>query len=523
MDYDFLVIGTGFGGSVAALRLSEKGYKVGVIEMGQRISQENIEAANSSPLDLFWLPAVGLKGFFTQKFYRHVTAVGGVGVGGGSLVYAAVLLEPKDGFYQNVTWQQLGINWKRELQPHLQTAKRMLGVSRCPISSLQDDYLRETAEKVGVGHTYGAVPLGIFFGPEDEETPDPYFDGLGPPRKGCNSSGQCLAGCKQGAKNSLDKNYLYLAEQNGVEIFPLHKAILIQPIEGGYEVEVVHPLDRNQTLESIRSQNVVLAGGVAGTVELLFRSKSSGALPNISNKLGSEVRTNSEAIVGVLAKDMDIDLSDGPAISSDFYFNDHTHITQNRVPKSYWFMKFYSGPLVDGANPLIRALKVFWSFLCHPFRSTKSLRVIKDWYKRITFLTVMQNLDNEMSFKWEPHRWGRKDGKLVSVTASGKAVPTYIPEANEAARTYAEVSDGIPINSLIESMLNMSATAHILGGCVIGSNEENGVIDLNHEVFGHPGLYVVDGSAVPANIGVNPSLTITAMSERAMSRIKEKV
>jgi len=522
MDYDALVIGSGFGGSVAALRLSEKGYRVGVFEMGRRISSEDIEAANRSPLDLFWLPSVGLEGFFTQKFYRHVTSVCGVGVGGGSLVYAAVLLEPKDAFYHDPIWRQLGLDWQSELQPHLHTAKRMLGVSLCPIFSLQDDYLRGTAEKLGVGHTHGTVPLGIYFDSKDEETPDPYFDGRGPVRKGCNSSGQCLAGCARGAKNSLDKNYLYLAEQNGVEILPLHKAMLLQPIAGGYEVVVIQPLDKKQVQKTIRAKKVVLAGGVTGTLELLFRSKSSGALPKISNRLGSQVRTNSEAIVGVLSKDKTIDLTDGPAISSDFYFNNHTHITQNRLPKSYWFMKFYSGPLVDGANPFFRALKVLWNFVRHPLRSTSSLRVIKDWHKRITFLTVMQNLDNEMSFRWMKNLRGRKDGRLVSETPSGKAVPTYIREANEAARTYAEVSGGVPINSLIESVLNMSATAHILGGCVIGDNEDEGVIDSNHEVFGYPGLYVVDGSAVPANIGVNPSLTITAMAERAMSKIGDK-
>ena len=510
MDYDVIVVGSGFGGSVAALRASEKGHRVAVLEMGRRVRTEDIEKANRSPLDLFWLPALGLKGFFTQTFFRHVTIVSGVGVGGGSLVYAAVLLEPKQAFYQDPAWGPLRHELETELRPHFLTASRMLGRVTCPTSHTQDTYLKQTADALGVGETYGPVPLGIYFGNENE--PDPFFGGEGPVRNGCTECGACLAGCAPGAKNTLDKNYLYLAEKSGVQILPEHKATLIAPIERGYRIEMVNPLNGDR-YPPLTTRKLILSAGVLGTLELLFRSRSARALPNLSPMLGQRVRTNSEAIVASLSKNKNVDLSKGPAISSDFHANAHTHITQNRLPESYWFMKLYSGPLVDGEKPFIRALKVIAHFLRHPLESTTSLRVRKDWHKHITLISVMQNLDNQMAF-----RWGGVLGKsLKSVSLSGKRVPAYIPEANQAARAFAKVSNGVPHNSVLESALNMSVTAHILGGCPIGVDAHNGVIGSNHEVFGYPGLYVMDGSAIPANVGVNPSLTITALTERAMS------
>lgn len=515
MDYDVIVVGSGFGGSVSALRASEKGHRVAVLEMGRRVSKTDIEKANRSPLSLFWMPALGLKGFFTQTFFRHVTIVGGVGVGGGSLVYAAVLLEPKKAFYEDPAWGPLGSELESKLRPHYITASKMLGRVTCPTSHLQDHYLKQTAEAMGVGHTYGPVPLGIYFG--NENTSDPFFGGAGPIRNGCTECGACLAGCAPGAKNTLDKNYLYLAEKNGVQILPEHKVTLIEPVEGGYRLQMVNPLN-GKRYPPLTTGKLILSAGVLGTLELLFRSRAAGTLPNLSAMLGERVRTNSEAIVASLSKDKNVDISHGPAISSDFHANEHTHITQNRLPPSYWFMKLYSGPLVDGTRPFLRALKVIAYFLRHPLESTASLRVRKDWHKRITLISIMQNLDNQMAF-----RWGGVFGKgLQSVLLSKQRVPAYIPEANEAARTYAGISDGVPHNSVLESMFNMSVTAHILGGCPIGVDSQSGVIDSHHEVFGYPGLYVMDGSAIPANVGVNPSLTITALTERAMSLFPQK-
>lgn len=519
MDYDVIVIGSGFGGSVAALRLSEKGYRVAVVEMGRRVTPADIKKANQSPLDLFWMPGLGLRGFFTQRFFKHVNIVGGVGVGGGSLVYAAVLLEPKKAFYHDPAWSSIGPDWETELHPHYHVAARMLGRVTCPTSGVQDEYLKKTAVELGVGATHGPVPLGIFFG--EGESPDPFFYGAGPVRSGCIECGACLAGCATGAKNSLDKNYLYLAEKLGAQILPERKVTAIRTVTGGYEMELVNPLS-GARYPALSAPQVVLAAGVLGTLELLFRSRERGLLGRLSPALGKRVRTNSEAITAVLSNDPSVDMSHGPAISSDFHANAYTHITQNRLPASYWFMKLYSGPLVDGARPISRALKTIVNFFIHPLEATASLRIAKDWHKRITLISTMQNLDNQMAFGWGRGLFSGFRKGLQSVMPLGNRAPTYIPEANAATRLYARLLGGTPHNALLESLLNMSVTAHILGGCPIGSNAETGVINDQHEVFGYPGLFVVDGSAIPANVGVNPSLTITAMAERAMSFIPEK-
>ena len=517
MDIDVIVIGSGFGGSVSALRLSERGYRVAVLEQGRRFQDEDIERANNSVRDLFWAPALGLRGLFTQRFLRYVNVVGGVGVGGGSLAYAAVLLEPRQAFYRDPAWGGTGVDWQTELRPHYRTAARMLGRVSCPVTHTQDEWLGQAAEMLGVGESYGPVPLGIYFGPE-EETPDPYFDGAGPRRRGCKQCGACLAGCAHNAKNSLDKNYLYLAEHLGCQILPRHKVVLIRPIEGGYQVWSVDPLGGRSTPQrAMTAARVVLAGGVLGTLELLFRCKSEGTLPGLSSALGKRVRTNSEAITAVLSADEDVDLTRGPAISSDFLANDYTHVTQNRVPPSYWFMKLYASPLVDGGKPLRRALRTLAEFVAHPLRSTVSQRTRKGWHKRVTLISTMQSLDNQMCLEWGRDVFtGFKPG-LRSRLVAGQRAPTYIPEANQAARAFAQASGGLAANSFIESVLNMSVTAHILGGCCIGPSPEQGVVDANCQVYGYPGLYVVDGSAIPANVGVNPSLTITAMAERAMA------
>ncbi|MCX6078326.1 MAG: GMC oxidoreductase [Chloroflexi bacterium] len=519
MDFDAIVIGSGFGGSVAALRLTEKGYRVAVIEMGRHVTKSDIQKANQSPQHLFWMPSLGMKGFFTQRFFQHVNIVGGVGVGGGSLVYAAVLLEPKPAFYRDPVLISTGHDWEAELRPHYQTAAHMLGLVTCPTFHVQDDFLKKTAEALGVGHTFGPVPLGIYFGAEN--TPDPFFNGDGPVRNGCIECGTCLAGCAAGAKNSLDKNYLYLAEKLGAQILPERKVTTIRPVDGGYSLEMSNPLT-GKAYPALSSPHLVLAAGVLGTLEILFGSRQRGTLTRLSPMLGQRVRTNSEAITGVLSHDSSVDMSHGPAISSDFHANEFTHITQNRLPASYWFMKLYSGPLVDGARPISRALKTLLQFLIHPVVSTASFRILKDWHKRITLISTMQSLDNQMAFRWGRGLFSGFRLGLQSDTQSGKSAPTYIREANAAARKYAEISSGTPHNALLESLLNMSVTAHILGGCPIGTDAEHGVINAQHEVFGYPGMFVMDASAIPANVGVNPSLTITAMAERAMSFLDKK-
>lgn len=520
MDYDVIIIGSGFGGSVAALRLAEKGYRVAVLEQGRRIGPAEMRAADTDPRRLFWMPKVGLKGYFTQSIFQHTTIVGGVGVGGGSLVYAAVLLEPPPAFYSDPVWRDLHPDWREELAPYYAVAKKMLGVQPNPYFAEMDTYLRETAVALNAADSFGPVPLGIYFGEPRLTVGDPFFEGRGPARTGCRQCGQCLTGCPHNAKNSLDKNYLYLAEQAGVKVLPERKATVIQPIEGGYAVEMVNPLRRGVRYAPLRAARVILAAGVLGTLRLLFHCRDvAGTLPNLSPQLGRVVRTNSEAITGILSRDPAANLAEGgPAITTHFYANDHTHITQNRFPPGYTFMKWYTGPLVDGERPFPRALTTIGQYLRHPRQATQSARS-QNWHQRISVLSTMQVLDNQIAFTYGRSPLAAYQYELMSVSAENKRAPAYIPEANEAARLFAQASGGEPQNTLLESVGNLSITAHILGGCHIGGSAETGVIDANHELFGYPGLYVVDGSAAPANIGVNPSLTITALAERAISRM----
>ena len=523
MDYDVAIVGSGFGGSVSALRLSEKGYRVALFEQGRLITAEDIEEGDAAMHRLLWAPPLKMSGYFSQDFFRHVTLVRGVGVGGGSIVYAAVLLKPKDAFYQDPAWSGLGVDWKAELAPHYESVSDMLGVCDNPARDIQDDYLQKTANAMDAGSSFGPTPNGIYFGTPEVAAPDPYFDGAGPNRTGCRFCGRCLTGCPYGSKNSLDKNYLYLARRLGAVVLPDRRVTHIAPIEGGgYVLHSRHPHHRMRRYPPIRAQKVILAAGVVGTLELLFHCRDvTRTLPAVSGSLGRVVRTNSEAIVGSLSLDQQMDLTHGTAISSHFYPDDHTHITQNRFPKGYTFMKGFTGPLVNHSRPAIRSLKTIGAMLMHPLTQYQAWTA-ENWHRRITVLTVMQHLDNRMSFTY-----GRKASYLFrrglkSLAVSGKSAPTYLPVANQAAETLARESGGIPLNLLTESIGNTATTAHILGGCNMGQSAADGVIDTNHEGFGYPGLFVVDGSAVSANVGANPSLTISALAERAMDRIPAK-
>jgi cholesterol oxidase len=524
-DYDVVIIGSGFGGSVSAMRLSEKGWKVAVLEQGRELTDADIAKAGTSPKALAWAPALGLKGFFAQDVFQHVAIVRGIGVGGGSLVYAAVLLEPREAFYNDPAWVRLSPDWQSELAPHYQSARRMLGVATNPYSGVQDDWLRGAAERMGkaASESFDQVPQGIFFGQPQVSTPDPFFEGKGPARTGCNQCGRCITGCAYGAKNTLDRNYLYFARQMGASILPERQVTHIEPLQdGGYLVHQRHPWDSSISYPPLKAQKVILSAGALGTQEILYASRDRyKTLPWVSKALGGHVRTNSEAIVGILADDPKADVTHGTTISTHFYPDDHTHITQNRFPESYSFMKLYMGPLVDGHHALTRALSTLFQFVISPLRSTRSFRA-RQWFKRISVLTVMQHADNELGFNYgrtilRGFRYG-----LKSKIAKGGRSPSYLPQANAAARAFAEASGGTPLNTLMESVGNLSVTAHIMGGAVMAAHPDQGVIDLNHEVFGYSGLYVVDGSAIPANVGVNPSLTITALAERFASRFPSK-
>ncbi len=524
MDFDFAVIGSGFGGSVSALRLAEKGYRVVVLEKGKCVTPADMEEASKSLNKLMWNPMFGMKGFFTYDFFRHVAIVGGVGVGGGSLVYAATTLRPKDAFYKDPSWSRLGIDWDKELKPHYDMASKMLGVVTNPSLDVMDDYLKETATRMGAGDTFGPTETGIYFGSPEEVADDPFFNGKGPSRTGCYLCGECLTGCKHGSKNSLDKNYLYLARKLGATILPYREVtnIIPQP-DGTYILKVKDTSGRFRKAPDVKAGKVVVAAGVLGTLKLLFRCRDiSKTLPGLSDQLGVVVRTNSESIVGVLPSDENLDLSHGTTISSDFYPDKYTHITQNRFPEGYNFMKYFSVPLVDNSNPVIRALFTLGKMFIDPAGLYRRL-FAKNWTKRIIVLTVMQNHDNQLSFKYGPSAvFCFIKSRLKSNRVKGKEAPVNIPVANKACAVLAEVADGMPTNVSNESLINMSTTAHILGGCHMGSSRENGVIDSSHQVFGYPGLYVTDGAAVSANVGVNPALTITALAERAMSLIPDK-
>lgn len=522
-DCDFVIVGSGFGGAVSALRLAEKGYSVVVLEQGRRIGRGEIAEAKRDVRKLFYEPALGMHGFFTQRFFRHVGIVGGVGVGGGSLVWGSVLLEPKEAFFRDPAWSRFGVDWENELRPHYETAKRMLGRTTNPLMTEMDDLLRTTAKRMGAAHTFGPTPVGIYFGKPGVTAKDPYFDGDGPPRTGCVFCGGCLTGCPHGSKNSLDYNYLFLAQRHGACVMSERKVTRIQPLpRGGYEVRYRDPLGRLPEYPPIRAKNVVLAAGVLGTLELLFRARDQDqTLPDLSPRLGETVRTNSEAIVAVLHPDVNKDLTHGVAISSHFHANPHTHITQNRFPENYAYMRFLMTHLVDGANPLRRALRTLKLVLLKPgvlFQNWFARR----WTRRISVLTVMQHLDNELQFRFRRSLvmpWKRR---LKSATARGQRAPTYLREANDAARAFAHACGGTPLNAAPESLAGLSVTAHILGGCRMGRNAMDGVIDERHQVHGYPGLYVMDGSVIAANLGVNPSLTITAMAERFAGLIADK-
>jgi cholesterol oxidase len=512
-DYDYIIIGSGFGGAASALRLAEKGWSVAVVEQGRRIASEDIRAGKNSVFRLMWMPRLGLRGYFAQQAFRHLSVVSGVGVGGGSLVWGAVMLEPKPEFYLDSKLSALGVDWKLELAPHFATAKRMLGVTVNPRQTKQDEILAQTASRLGVADTHGPVPNAVFFGEPGAAAKDPYFGGDGPVRQPCRYCGGCLTGCEYGSKNSLDYNYLYFAEKKGVTILAERKADRITPLEGGgYRLSLVSPRS-GRSLESLTARNVVLSSGVLGTLELLYKNRERyGELPRVSASLGQVVRTNSEAITAVLHPP-GADMTDGTAISSDFHPDQNTHMTQNRFDRGYRFMRYLMGPMVDDSQPVRRAFKTLVKIVFSPVLMLRNL-FMRDWEKRISVFTVMQDLDNHLRFAYRRGWWTLFTQGLVTEPNPGHEPPSYLAVANRATREFADACDGTPMNTITESLAGMSTTAHILSGCPMGTSPTDSVIDVRHQVHGYPGLFVVDASTIPANIGVNPSLTITAMAER---------
>ncbi|MCB0915266.1 MAG: GMC family oxidoreductase [Actinobacteria bacterium] len=495
-DADVAVIGSGFGGSVAALRAAQAGRRVVVAEQGRRISDDDFERGARSVRSLLWEPALGLRGYFRQTPMKDVVVVSGVGVGGGSLVYAAVLIDPPRAALQTTPWTRTGLDWPTELEPHLATAATMLGRAVNPQFGVQDLWLRQAAESMGVGDSFGPTAQGIDF-------------------DACVGCGQCITGCPYGAKHSLDRTYLARAEALGARIMPRSKVEILTPLgrgDGcdGWRLVMTDPLaGRRAKPRSITARSVVVAAGVLGTVGLLLAGRDRWrVLPALSDELGNRVRTNSEAF-GAVLHPAGTDVMPGATISSDFYPDARTHVTNNRFPKSYTFMKYYLSPSVEGAH---RARATLGVWLRHPLASSAALRA-RDWHRRTTVLTVMQHDDNELQCRLVRRGFG---WRLVTTRPVGSvAAPAYLPEADAATRAVADVSGGQPFTTLMESVGRIAATAHILGGAAIGPDRGSGVVDPDLRVFGYENLRVMDGSVVPSNIGVNPSLTITALAERA--------
>ena len=528
-DFDFIVVGSGFGGSVTAHRLTEKGYRVAVMEMGRRWTPENLPRTSWSLHRWFWRPSLALRGFFSMRFFRHVTILHGCAVGGGSITYACTLLRPPDKVWDSGSWNGLA-DWKAEMPQHYDTASRMLGVIENRILGPADRLLERVADAVGVGNTFYRTQVAIFEPPEGQPGgvtfPDPFFGGEGPERTTCIACGGCMMGCRHGAKNTLDLNYLYLAERHGARVFAETRVVDVRPLDGiadgssGYEVRTVNSTARfNRNARRFTCRGIVFSASSLGTMELLFHLKDKGSLPAISSQLGRYVRTNSESLLGVRVPGSKQDLSKGVAIGSGIYIDEHTHIEAVRYPEGSDTMSLLT-TILTGGRPgpgrvalWLRNLSV--SLLLHPWRTMRLLLPF-GWARECVILLCMQAQDGHIDMRWERHLFWPFRKFLVS---RGSKVPTFIPAANEFAEKFARLAAGTAMSMLPEILFNVPGTAHCLGGAIIADSPANGVVDFRNRVFGYRNMYVCDGSVVAANLGVNPSLTITALTERAMSFI----
>lgn len=516
MIYDYIIIGSGFGGSVSAMRLSEKGYRVLVLEKGKRFHPQDFPTSNWNLPKFLWAPILRCFGFQQLSFFKEVFVLSGVGVGGGSLVYANTLLTPPDEFFQNSAWSKYR-DWKSTLAPFYQKARFMLGATPSRHHYEDDHILREVAQDMNRAHTFSGVDVGVYYGDTRTEK-DPYFQGLGPLRKGCTECAGCMVGCRHNAKNTLDKNYLWFAEQQGTTILPETSA---QSISFDESTKVYTVKTKSSTAwlpgryQSFKSRGIVFSAGVLGTMKLLLEQKFRyKTLPHLSDKLGEQLRTNSESLCGVANADRKLNY--GVAISSGFYPDPQTHVELVKFPDKSGAMLRLGSLAVDGHQPVVRFAKWLGLILTSPLQTARLL-LSANLPKSSVILLVMQTLDNSMKMVWKPRLWGGK----ISIDNNNK-VPAYIPVGQEVMHRYAEKVKGTAVNAIPEIAFNMSSTAHIIGGCPMGDNASEGVVNPKFEAFGYPNMLILDGSIVPANLGVNPSLTITALSEYAMSLVPEK-
>ena len=528
-QFDVVVIGSGFGGSVAAMRLTEKGYRVLVLERGKRYRDQDFASTNWILWKYLWAPVVRCFGILQISILKGVMILHGAGVGGGSLGYANVLEVPDDKLFEAPAWRHLA-DWKSILAPHYATAKRMLGVAPNPRLTPSDQVMEAVAAELEQEDTFRPTQVGVFFGTEGKTVADPYFGGQGPDRTGCIHCGACMVGCRHNAKNTLVKNYLYFAEQQGAQIRPESEVVDIRPLDqselDGPRYEVRYQSTTawfRRRSQKVLAGRVVVAAGVLGTLKLLLRCRDiTGSLPNLSGRLGDNVRTNSEALLGSIRRAGDEDHSQGLAITSIFSADDETRVEPVRFPEGSSLMRLLAVPLaVRGASLITRVAKSIGEILRHP-KDFYHTHLQRGWARRTTIFLVMQTMDNRLRLRLgrSPHTLYRQG--LVSELDEDRPAPTRIPISHQVTRSFAKKTNGVPAGSIGETILNMPTTAHILGGCPMGHNREEGVVDPHCRVHGYPGLYVVDGSVVPANPGVNPSLTITAIAEHTLSHFPPK-
>lgn len=510
--FDVLIIGSGFGGSVSALRLCEKGYRVGILEAGRRFQEKDFPKTSWRLNRFLFFPRLGLTGLQRIHALPNVLILAGAGVGGGSLVYANTLYRPTEKYFVDPQWSHI-TDWKSELTPWFDQAERMLGVQVNPYFTNSDKAMKEIADEMGVGNTFKMAPLGVHFGTQPGElVPDPYFGGVGPDRVSCLQCGGCMTGCRHNAKNTLPKNYLGLAEGAGAAVFPLTTAISIEAKGTGWLVQTrkSNALFGRRTV--FTADQVIFSAGTYNTQKLLHKMKSTGRLPQISEKLGELSRTNSESLVGAIMPDTSIDFSHGAAITSSFFPDENTHIEPVRYGKGSNLMGLLQTAMTDGTSVRERRRQWLRTIVRKPSLIATILNV-KRWSERTVIALVMQDVDSAIKVR---SKRGILGWRLTSENDSERPNATYIPVANEAARRIADRYGGIA-GGHVGDLVNAPFTAHFVGGCVIGANQEEGVIDPYHRIWNYPTLHVIDGSTITANLGVNPSLTISAQAERAIS------
>lgn len=518
MEYDYIIIGSGFGGSVSALRLSEKGYEVLVVEKGKWFKAKDFPKTNWNVRKWLWIPSFRFFGIMKLTIFRHIAILSGTGVGGGSLVYANTLPIPKSAFFQSGSWGKLD-DWEKELAPYYQEALRMLGANKTPKLFDGDIGLKKVSQSLNMEDKFDAANVAVYFGEEGVTKDDPYFDGMGPKRTGCNYCGACMTGCRNNSKNTLDKNYLYLAQKYGAEILAENEVFDVSSIHSesgsdGYEVSIRTSTRLFTKTRKIKCKGVVFSGGVLGTIKLLLKLKIN-SLPNISDRLGQDIRTNNETLVSVSSLEKDKNYSKGVAIGSILDTDENSHLEICRYAEGSNAWKFLHLPYVTGNNIFSRLAKVVLALMKSPIKHFK-IYFVNSWAKNTVVLLFMQTLDSTLRFKRNIF------GFMSSTVSTGKKPTPFIQESVELIKEYGKAVNGMSTSFALETIAGIPSTAHVLGGAVMGENSENGVIDKNNKVFGYKNMYVIDGSMISANPGVNPSLSITAIAERAMDQIPDK-